>query len=142
MNSKQIQLVQETFNMVGSSADEVAALVYQRLFELEPGLRPLFKSDLHQQGKKLMSTLALVVNGLTRPERILAAVQHLGQRHAGYGVREEDYETVGQALIWTLAQTFGTAFTPEIAEAWVEAYTMLANIMQEAAAVSMPMAYA
>lgn len=142
MNSKQIQLVQETFNMVGSSADEVAALFYQRLFELEPELRPLFKSDLHHQGKKLMSTLALVVNGLTRPETILAAVQHLGRRHVGYGVQEEDYEIVGQALIWTLAQTFGAAFTPEIEEAWVEAYTMLANIMQEAAAVSMPMAYA
>jgi hemoglobin-like flavoprotein len=134
MKLEHVQLVQETFEQVRPIAETAAALFYGRLFELDPSLRHLFHGDMKQQGAKLMATLALAVNGLSQPETILPAVKHLGRKHAGYGVRDEHYATVGAALLWTLEQGLGEAFTPEVKAAWTEAYMLLAGVMQEAAA--------
>ena len=134
MNSQQIEIVQRTFAMAAPMADEVADRFYRRLFELDPMLRPMFRSDIKQQGQKLMAVLALAVRGLSKPETIVDAVQRLGQRHAGYGVQAQHYATVGEALLSTLAEVFGPAFTDEVQAAWTAAYTLLATIMQEAAA--------
>ena len=109
-----------------------AALFYRRLFELDPTLRPLFKGDLKEQGRKLMDMLRMAVKGLDRPEALLPALAALGRRHAGYGVNERDYETVGEALIWTLEQGLGPSFTPEIREAWTALYKLVADTMSAA----------
>ena len=134
MTPRQVELVQETFTEIMPIADQAAALFYERLFLLDPSVRPLFRSDLRQQGKKLMATLALVVKGLDHPEQIVVAVRHLGERHVGYGVQVQDYETVGTALLWALGQGLGAAFTAEVEEAWAAAYALLSELMLEAAA--------
>jgi hemoglobin-like flavoprotein len=133
MNAEQIDIVQQTFELAAPQAREIAQRFYQRLFELDPTLRPYFKSDLNEQGDKLMTMLAFAVRGLRRPETIISAVQRLGERHVGYGVQSHHYTTVGEALLWTLAQTFGPSFTDEVRQAWTSAYQLLAGIMQEAA---------
>lgn len=139
MNQIQIFLVQQSFEKVKPIAGLAADLFYNRLFELDPDLRHLFRSDMSHQKHKLMTTLSFAVNGLTKPERILPAVRNLGARHVGYGVQEHHYQTVGAALLWTLAQGLGEDFTPEVAEAWTAAYTLLAQTMQEGAAESIVM---
>ncbi|MCI0393446.1 MAG: globin domain-containing protein [Chloroflexi bacterium] len=139
MTPKQIELVQETFALVAPMADQAAALFYARLFTLDPSLRPLFRSNMDEQGKKLMATLTLVVRDLQQPETIIAAVQHLGQRHATYGVQPAHYNTVGSALLWTLNQGLGDRFTAEVEAAWTAAYTLLADLMLEAAAQTVPL---
>lgn len=136
MNNKQVQLVQASFEKVKPIVDVAADLFYGRLFELDPTLRPYFKGDLTEQKAKLMKTLAFVVGSLHRPEIITSAVQSLGQRHVGYGVQPSHYETVGSALLWTLAQGLQAEFTPEVESAWTAAYTMLANTMIEASQLS------
>lgn len=133
MDTNQIQILQRSFALVEPIADTAAAMFYNRLFELESSLRPLFKSDLRSQGKKLMSSLKLVVTGLENPEKIIPAVRGLGKRHAGYGVQPEHYSLVGQALLWTLEEGLGAAYTPEVEAAWVSAYALLSSLMQEAA---------
>lgn len=133
MNTQQIELVQQTFELAAPRANEVADRFYQRLFMLDPSLRPLFTGDMTQQGDKLMTVLAFAVRGLRDPSSILDAVRRLGERHAGYGVQPHHYATVGEALLWTLAQMFGDAFTDEIRQAWTDAYQLLAGVMQEAA---------
>ena len=134
MNEQQIQTLQKSFKLVEPISDVAASLFYGRLFELDPSLRPLFKTDLKTQGEKLMSTIKLVVVGLSNPERIIPAVQHLGKRHSGYGVQPSHYATVGEALLWTLEKGLGDAYTEEVHEAWVAAFTLLSTLMQEAAA--------
>jgi hemoglobin-like flavoprotein len=133
MNPMQIRLVQESFEQVKPIAGIAATLFYDRLFELDPMLRHMFKADLSEQKSKLISTLAFAVAGLSQPERILPAVRQLGRRHAGYGVQPEQYQTVGDALLWTLAQGLDKSFTPAVADAWAAAFTLLATTMQEAA---------
>jgi hemoglobin-like flavoprotein len=134
MTPEQIALVQASFAQVLPIADTAAALFYGRLFELDPSLRPMFTGDIQEQGRKLMTTLKVVVNGLTRLEQLVPAVQSLGRRHAGYGVQDQHYDTVAAALLWTLGQGLGDAFTPEVAAAWATAYAVLADTMKAAAA--------
>lgn len=128
-------LVQESFAQVAAIAETAAALFYARLFELDPSLRPLFRGDLREQGRKLMQMIAVAVRGLDRLDAIVPAVQALGRRHAGYGVADEHYDTVGAALLWTLEQGLGPeTFTPDVREAWASVYRLLATTMKEAAA--------
>ena len=134
MDQEQVQLVQESFAKVLPIADVAADLFYARLFELDPSLRHMFPSDLAEQKHKLMMTLKFAVNSLSRLDELVSAVQALGRRHAGYGVKNEHYNTVAVALIWTLEQGLGAAFTPDVKGAWIAVYTLLAKTMQEAAA--------
>jgi nitric oxide dioxygenase len=133
MTPEQIALVQNSFKKVAPIADQAAAVFYKRLFELDPDLKALFKGDMVEQGKKLMQMISVAVNGLTRLDEIVPAVQQLGKRHVGYGVTQAHYQTVGSALIWTLELGLGSAFTPRVKDAWVAAYTLLSDAMIEAA---------
>jgi hemoglobin-like flavoprotein len=126
-------LVQQTFAKVVPIADQAAALFYGRLFEMDPSLRPLFKTDLVEQGKKLMQMIGFAVKGLDTLDQLVPAVQNLGRRHAGYGVTDVHYETVGGALLWTLEKGLGPAFTPDVKAAWVTVYTLLATTMKAGA---------
>jgi hemoglobin-like flavoprotein len=134
MTPDQKTLVQESFKSVAPIADTAAKLFYQKLFELNPELEPLFKGDMEEQGKKLMKMIATAVNGLDHLEELVPAVQDLGVRHVGYGVKDKDYDTVGEALIWTLQQGLGEGFTPEVQEAWIAVYGVLSDTMKGAAA--------
>jgi hemoglobin-like flavoprotein len=133
MTPEQKILVQKSFEKVQSIADVAAQLFYNRLFELDPSLRHLFKGDMKEQGQKLMNMLQIAVRGLDRLEQLVPAVSALGQRHATYNVRPEHYTTVGTALIWTLEQGLGVDFTPETREAWLAVYKVLTNVMKSAA---------
>ncbi len=140
MNSEQVKLVQGSFAKVLPIADIAADLFYTRLFELDPSLRHMFPTDMAEQKHKLMMTLKFAVNSLSRLDELVPAVQALGRRHAGYGVKDEHYNTVGAALLWTLEQGLGEAFTPEVKAAWIAVYTLLAKTMQQAAAETNRMA--
>jgi hemoglobin-like flavoprotein len=134
MTPHQKLLVQSTFAQVAPIAETAAALFYNRLFELDPALRPLFSGDMQEQGRKLMQTLAVAVAGLDDLELLVPAVRALGKRHVGYGVRDEHYITVADALLWTLATGLGDAFTPEVRDAWATVYWILADTMKDGAA--------
>jgi hemoglobin-like flavoprotein len=126
-------LVQETFGLVVPIAPTAAALFYQRLFDLDPSVRPMFKGDIGEQGKMLMQALALAVKSLDRPEALMPVLQNLGRRHVKYGVTDAHYDTVGAALIWTLEKGLGERFTADVREAWVAVYDVVATTMKVAA---------
>jgi len=133
METKTIELVQGTFEKVAPIADQAAEIFYGKLFEKDPSLKPMFKGDMKDQGKKLMSMIGTAVNGLNNLEAIAPAVQNLGKGHVAYGVKNKDYDTVGAALLETLDVGLGEAFTPEVKDAWTEVYTVLATTMKDAA---------
>jgi len=112
--------------------EKAAELFYNRLFTLDPSLKPLFKGDIKDQGRKLMGAIATVVMGLTDLPKIVPIAQDMGRRHVGYGVKDSHYDTVAGALLWTLEQGLGKEFTPEVSEAWAAAYTTLASVMKAA----------
>lgn len=130
---RQKTLVQTSFASIAGIAEDAAVLFYQRLFELDPSLRRLFRGDMTEQRKKLMQMLTAAVKGLDRLEQLVPVVEDLGRRHGGYGVEERHYETVGEALLWTLSMGLGRDFTPEVEAAWTAVYTLLSTTMKTAA---------
>jgi len=139
MTPEQVSMVQDSFKKVVPIADTAADLFYDRLFAIAPEVRPLFPDDLKDQKKKLIGMLATAVSNLHQVETIIPAVQDLGKRHVNYGVKDGHYQPVGAALLWTLEQGLGDAFTPPVKEAWTAAYTTLAGVMKNAAATVTPM---
>ena len=132
MTPEQIALVQSSFKSVAPIAPKAADLFYDRLFEIAPEVRPMFPQDLAGQKVKLITMLATAVNNLHQFETIKSAVRDLGDRHRGYGVTPAHYAPVGAALLWTLEQGLGSAFTPAVRAAWTEVYATLAGAMQGA----------
>lgn len=133
MTPNQIKLVQTSFAKVAPIAATAADLFYGRLFEIAPQVRAMFPDDLSNQKKKLMAMLGFAVAGLSHLDTLVPAVQALGRRHAGYGVTAAHYTPVGAALLWTLQQGLGEAFTPEVKDAWATAYIILSTTMIDAA---------
>jgi nitric oxide dioxygenase len=134
MTPNEIGLIRESWAAVEPIADTAASLFYARLFELDPAIERLFRrTDMADQRKNLMQTLTVVVKSIDKLDQLVPAVQALGRRHAGYGVRESHYATVGEALLWTLEQGLGAGFTAEVRGAWTTAYGTLSTVMIEAA---------
>jgi len=135
MTPDDIALVQQSWRKIEPVKEIAAELFYTKLFELDPSLKRLFQGDMKEQGRKSMAMLSFLVGSLGRMEEIVPVVRSLGVRHAGYGVRDEHYDTVGTALLSTLQQGIGVAFTPEVREAWIDVYGTIARTMKEAARV-------
>jgi hemoglobin-like flavoprotein len=136
LSKREIEIVQGDWNKVIPISDAAATLFYDRLFTLDPTLKGLFKSDLGEQKKKLMRMIGAAINGLNNLPELVPVVQALGQRHVGYGVKNEHYATVGAALLWTLGQGLGAGFGKENEAAWTKVYGLLADTMKSSAAVA------
>ena len=124
--NEQKKIVQTTFGMV-SDADALAARFYTHLFEIDPSTQYMFHGDMKQQRQKLMQTIAVVVHSLNDLSAIVPAIQSLGKRHVAYGVTVDHWNSVGTALLLTLRDVFGEAFTDEVFEAWATAYGLIAQ---------------
>ena len=135
MNDHTIQWVRDSFDLVEPIAPQAAALFYAHLFAADPSVKPLFRGDMIVQGERLMTMIGVAVAKLDEPDVLIPALQGLGQRHAGYGVRDAHYDSVGVALLKTLRQGLGVAFTDDVEEAWIAVYGELAATMKEAAKV-------
>jgi hemoglobin-like flavoprotein len=134
MNTTDITLVQSTWEQIVPTAGAAMQLFYAKLFELDPSLRPLFaKAEMAEHYKKVEQIITAVVRNLERVDELLPAIEALGRRHVGYGMKEQYYSTAATALLWTLEQGLGPAFTPEVRLAWTETYTILAAVMQRGA---------
>lgn len=132
MNTTQAQLVRSSFALVKPIAPQAAALFYDNLFTADPSLRALFRGDMAHQGERLMSMIGSAVGLLDKPDVLMPVLRSLGARHAGYGVVDKHYATVGSALLLTLEQGLGDAFTAPVREAWATLYGVIASTMIEA----------
>ena len=133
MDARQVELVQQSFEQAATLGEKVAEIFYAELFAIDPTLRGMFHGDMRQQHKKLLTTLAFVIRSLHTPEKILGPAEKLAIKHLDYGVEAAHYTYVGNALLRTLKKGLGEEFTPELRDAWVEAFRTLATVMKRAA---------
>lgn len=138
MTPDDIKLIQDSWAKVKPISETAAELFYGKLFELDPTVRSMFKGDMTEQGRKLMAILNTAVNALNNVDAVVPALQAMGKRHVGYGVKDKDYDTVGEALIWTLETGLQDNFTDDTKAAWIAVYTLVADVMKAAAAEELP----
>jgi nitric oxide dioxygenase len=130
LSARDKKLVQQSFAKVVPIADTAAAIFYKKLFEYDPALKKLFKGDMKDQGKKLMTTLKVAVNSLDNLEALVPVLQNLAKQHVNYGVTADDYTPVGNALLYALETGLGPDWTPETRAAWVSTYRTMAEVMR------------
>ena len=133
MTPEQAQIIKLTFAQVMRDRDRVGRMFYDRLFSIAPEVKPLFRGDIAEQSRKLMDTLALAVGMLRDMPTLVITLEGLARRHVGYGVKDEHYDKVGEALLWTLENGLGDAFTAQVRDAWAALYVAVAKIMRDAA---------
>lgn len=133
MTPVQIGHVRRSFALIEPIAPQAAALFYDNLFTADPSLRRLFQGNMAQQGTRLMTMIGAAVDLLEAPDELVPVLRKLGARHVNYGVRDEHYATVGAALLKTLKQGLGNAYTDEVHAAWVTLYHVVSETMMGAA---------
>jgi hemoglobin-like flavoprotein len=133
MTPEQLQMIRLTFVLVMDRKMETGRMFYDRLFVIAPDTRALFRSDMASQTQKLMDTLAMAIASLREMTSLVAMLEAMAIRHTKYGVRDEHYDKVGEALLWTLEQVLGPAFTPDVRGAWATLYGTVAGVMRNAA---------
>lgn len=131
MHTTTIDAIQASWRLVLPRSTEMGQLFYKNLFEADPDVRALFRGDMQAQAAKLVQMIDFAVGKLSAIDELVPALQSLGARHEGYGVRAEHYGLVGAALLRTLEQGLGAAYTLEIQNAWKEAYAAIASIMTD-----------
>ncbi|MEZ5592056.1 MAG: globin domain-containing protein [Gammaproteobacteria bacterium] len=132
MTLAQIDLVKQSWRQTATATPPLSEVFYARLFTLEPGLRALFCNDMRLQQKKLSDMLGIIIKHLDKPADLTSTIRALGIRHSGYGVKDEHYTLVEQALIQALQDCLGQAFNPATEQAWRLAYRALADAMSTA----------
>ena len=134
MTPEQARLITTSWNSVASIADNAIEQFYNRLFEIDPSARALFRAtDMPEQRRKVIEALSLALQSLDDLAALTPTLEDLGRRHQRYGVAAAHYDSVGQALLWTLEQGLGAAWTPAVAAAWTELFGELASVMKRAA---------
>ncbi len=133
ITESQKQLVVSSFKKVESISEVAADIFYKKLFEYDPSLKALFKSDIKSQGKKLMAALKLAVGSLNDLDTLVPVLQDMAIKHVEYGVKAEDYTPVGNALLYALSQGLGNEFNHELRTAWADTYKVIATVMRQAA---------
>ncbi len=132
----QILLVQETYPTFAANPQRAGKVFYDRLFEIAPNVRSLFKGDMDAQAIKLMQMIGTAVKTLRKPDLLQPTVTELGKRHINYGVKPEHYDSVGEALIYAIQTQLKDNFTPEVESAWRAVYGELARISIEASGIN------
>jgi pimeloyl-ACP methyl ester carboxylesterase/hemoglobin-like flavoprotein len=109
--------------------------LYERLFADDPNLRRLFPEDLSAQQTKLAHALKLAIDGLADPEALAPVLEDLGRRHVHYGVAPSHFVLLEKALLGSLAEIEGDAWTPELERAWRRAFAFIEGAMRRGMAV-------
>ena len=129
LTTAQIALILDSFHRLQQNVEAASRLFYERLFEIAPEFRPMFRSDMAGQGMRFMSTLGVIIQLLDDPDALHPHLARLAEGHAAFGVKPEHFQPMGQALIQTMQETLGEDFSKDAAAAWEAAYAHMANEM-------------
>jgi hemoglobin-like flavoprotein len=132
--SLNLEALETSFDLIAPRGDELMDSFYAGLFAAAPSVEPLFAgTDLQRQKTMLLGTLVLLRKSLRDLEAIVPKLRELGARHVAYGAEPAHYPVVGEVLIAAMAEVAGAAWNAEYAEAWAEAFAIVAGAMLEGA---------
>jgi len=130
-----VELLEESFDLVAAQGDELVRVFYDKLFEAAPSVQPLFADvDMERQRAALLNMLIVLRESLQDLDDIVPDLEELGARHVDYGAKPEHYPVVGEVLIGSMAQVAGDAWKSEYTAAWEEAFPVVQGVMLSGAA--------
>jgi hemoglobin-like flavoprotein len=133
MTSDEVAAVRSTWPIIAANTELLTERFYAHLFDIDESAARLFAGvDMTLQRTRLAQALAVVVHNIDNPESLMPTVAALGRRHAGYGVVDRHFESVGDALLWALTDVLGEHLDPAHRDAWANAYALIASVMRRA----------
>lgn len=133
----EVETLEESFDLVAPQSDELIKRFYERLFEVAPGVKPLFADvDMERQRQALLNMLLVLRESLHDLDDVVPDLEALGARHVGYGAQPEHYPVVGEVLIESMAEIAGPAWKAEYTAAWQEAYGVVQSVVLAGAAAA------
>ena len=108
----------ETLAAASDAHHRLAYAFYDRLFELEPGTRSIFRGDLAMHAPRLMGMLHAIPFAVELPEETREVLREMGAEHLRMGVQVEHYEPMMHALVDALRDTAGRSWDDAAASAW------------------------
>jgi NAD(P)H-flavin reductase/hemoglobin-like flavoprotein len=129
-----VQIIRSSFALVEPRAEELGRHFYATLFSQAPETRDLFPVNMEVQRSRLLRALVHVVQMVDQTDDLVPFLQQLGRDHRKFGVLAQHYDAVGNALLGAISTYAGPAWTPEVQKAWIDAYTIVAGAMRDAAA--------
>ncbi len=131
LSQQTIACIKSTIPFLESQGAKLTAHFYQRLFSNHPDLQHMFNRSNQASGRQqqaLFNAIAAYAHYLDDLPALTTAVERIAQKHTSVLVKAEHYEIVGQELIATLGDLGGDLITPQVVQAWTEAYQFLARI--------------
>ena len=135
--SLNVELLEQSFEQIKPEANQFVESFYHHLLTDNPDAKPLFAhTDMKKQRQMLLQSLVFTVENLRNPDALSETLKGLGTRHVKYGALPAHYPLVGGALLKTFEQYLGDGWTPEVKQAWIDAYQAITNLMLEGADAS------
>lgn len=132
MTAKEIEIVKKSWRKLqGINPELLGDVFYTKLFLLNPSLERMFKTPKEIQSKKLIDMFHSIVLNLENLDGLSDEIEKMGNSHKGYGAKPKHYDSVGNALIWTLANALQKDWNDDVEKAWITCYTILAEKMQK-----------
>jgi len=128
---ERIALIRDSFHQLAPEQEAASQLFYQRLFEIAPDLRTLFRGEIESQGMRFMTTLGVILDHIDNAAALRPHMERLAKGHAALGVKPEHFVPMGEALVRTMEETLGDRFPPGARAAWEDAYSHIAGLMIE-----------
>ena len=127
-----VATIRESFEIAKPIANQVVNRFYENLFADFPESPSLFVNvDMTKQKAALLGSLIAAVDNLDKPDTLTKFLLGLGARHGKYGIQDVHYEWVGQSLLKTFGQFFGSAWTDDLRGQWAEVYGVIADTMKK-----------
>ena len=98
---------------------------YRRFFENTHMISP---EEGRKQAAKLAASVYAYASHIDELEKLGNAVEQIAHAHVNTRVIAEQYPVIGECLLAAMKDILGDAATPEVMEAWTEAYNSLADI--------------
>ncbi|MFK7797730.1 MAG: NO-inducible flavohemoprotein [Aureispira sp.] len=132
MNPKTIAIVQSTAPVLKEYGEQITRTFYKRMFEGNPEMKNIFNMTHQKKGeqpKVLANAIFQYAQHIDRLEVLASRVNAIAHKHASLAITPAMYAIVGKHLLAAIAEVLGAAATPEIINAWAEAYQVLADIL-------------
>ncbi|MDN3667996.1 NO-inducible flavohemoprotein [Echinicola jeungdonensis] len=130
-SEKTIEIVKSTAPVLKEHGETITKVFYKRLFENHPELKNIFNMTHQKKGtqpKVLASTILQYATYIDQLDKLGDAVGTIAQKHSSLAIKPEMYPIVGKNLLAAIKEVLGEAATPEIIDAWAEAYGDLSKI--------------
>lgn len=129
LSPQTVETVKATVPVLQEHGMAITSRMYDVLFDKYPETKSLFGSAPESQPRILAAAVAAYANNIDNLSALKDAVERMAAAHVRTNVKPEHYPMVGDSLLTAMQDVLGDAATPEVLDAWKEAYFFLADIL-------------